>query len=37
VPAIRYYGTGKRKTAIARVYLKPGQGAFEVNRRKVEE
>jgi small subunit ribosomal protein S9 len=37
VPDIRYYGTGKRKKAIARVYLKPGQGSFVVNRRKVEE
>jgi small subunit ribosomal protein S9 len=37
VPEIRYYGTGKRKSAIARVYLKPGQGNFEVNRRKMEE
>ncbi|PWT94215.1 MAG: 30S ribosomal protein S9 [Acidobacteria bacterium] len=37
MPAIKYYGTGKRKTAVARVYLKPGQGAFQVNRRKIEE
>lgn len=37
MPDIRYYGTGKRKKAIARVYLKPGQGTFVVNRRKVEE
>lgn len=26
-----YYGTGKRKTSIARVYLTPGDGAIEVN------
>ena len=37
MPTIQYYGTGKRKKAIARVYLKPGQGAFQVNRRKMEE
>ena len=37
MPTIQYYGTGKRKKAIARVYLKPGQGAFQVNHRKVEE
>jgi small subunit ribosomal protein S9 len=37
VPEIRYYGTGKRKSAIARVYLRPGQGTFTVNRRKIEE
>jgi len=37
VPAIKYYGTGKRKKAIARVFLKPGPGSFEVNRRKFDE
>jgi len=37
VPNIQYYGTGKRKKAIARVYLKPGQGGFSVNRRKLED
>ncbi|HSP06490.1 MAG TPA: 30S ribosomal protein S9 [Acidobacteriota bacterium] len=37
MPEIRYYGTGKRKSAIARVYLRPGPGAFTVNRRKIEE
>lgn len=36
MPAVSYYGTGKRKSAIARVYLKPGQGNFLVNRRKME-
>jgi small subunit ribosomal protein S9 len=28
---IQYYGTGRRKTAIARVYLRPGSGDFKVN------
>jgi len=28
-----YYGTGHRKTAIARVWLKPGQGRLQVNGR----
>lgn len=37
MPEIRYYGTGKRKKAIARVYLRPGQGAFEINRQKMED
>lgn len=37
MPAIQYYGTGKRKSAVARVYLKPGQGTFQVNRRTVED
>ncbi len=33
---IQYYGTGKRKTAIARVFLRPGEGKVEliVNNRK---
>ena len=30
---ISYYGTGKRKTAIARVYLRPGEGKFSVNKK----
>ena len=28
-----YYGTGKRKTAIARVWLKPGDGKVVINKR----
>ncbi|MFA4858733.1 MAG: 30S ribosomal protein S9 [Candidatus Margulisiibacteriota bacterium] len=28
-----YYGTGRRKTAIARVWLRPGQGKFSINGR----
>ena len=28
---IQYYGTGRRKTSAARVYLRPGSGAFTVN------
>jgi small subunit ribosomal protein S9 len=34
---IQYYGTGRRKTAIARVYLRPGSGDFKVNGRAFEE
>ena len=30
---IEYYGTGRRKSATARVYLRPGAGNFQVNRR----
>ena len=30
---IQYYGTGRRKTSTARVYLRPGSGAITVNRR----
>ncbi|HYA26011.1 MAG TPA: 30S ribosomal protein S9 [Terriglobales bacterium] len=29
--ALQYYGTGRRKSAIARVYLRPGSGDFKVN------
>ncbi|MEO8043031.1 MAG: 30S ribosomal protein S9 [Acidobacteriota bacterium] len=30
---IQYYGTGRRKTSTARVYLRPGSGDIIVNRR----
>jgi small subunit ribosomal protein S9 len=30
---IQYYGTGRRKTSTARVYLKPGTGDIKVNNR----
>ena len=30
---IQYYGTGRRKTSTARVYLRPGNGQITVNRR----
>ena len=28
---VQYYGTGRRKSAIARVFLRPGTGGFKVN------
>src|SRR3954470_14563550 len=34
---VQYYGTGRRKTAVARVYLRPGSGDFKVNGRPFEE
>jgi small subunit ribosomal protein S9 len=34
---IQYYGTGRRKTSTARVFLRPGKGKIEVNHRKFEE
>jgi len=37
VESIRYYDTGKRKSAIARVWLMPGSGNITVNRRSFEE
>ncbi len=33
----QFYGTGKRKTAIARVYLRPGNGQIIVNRKPLDE
>ena len=33
----KFYATGKRKTSIARVWIKPGTGAIVVNTRSVEE
>ena len=33
---IQYYGTGRRKSASARVYLRPGSGNFKVNRTSIE-
>jgi len=33
----RYYATGKRKTAVARVWLKPGAGNIQVNKRTADE
>lgn len=33
----RFYGTGRRKTSIARVWIRPGPGRIIVNRRPFEE
>ena len=30
---IQYYGTGRRKTSTARVYLRPGTGEIKINRK----
>lgn len=32
-----YYGTGRRKSAIARVFLRPGKGQITVNGRPVDQ
>jgi small subunit ribosomal protein S9 len=32
-----YYGTGRRKSAVARVFIKPGKGNFIVNDRPANE
>ena len=34
--AVQYYGTGRRKTSTARVFLRPGTGAVSVNYRTFE-
>lgn len=35
--ATQYYGTGRRKTSTARVYLVPGEGNITVNKRSLDE
>jgi len=32
-----YYGTGRRKSAVARVFLKPGKGDFVVNGKPIDK
>ena len=32
-----YYGTGRRKSAVARVFIKPGKGGFTVNGKPVDQ
>jgi small subunit ribosomal protein S9 len=34
--AVQYYGTGRRKTSTARVFLRPGNGLLTINRRTFE-
>ena len=33
----QYYGTGRRKSSVARVFLRPGSGDFKVNGRAFEQ
>jgi small subunit ribosomal protein S9 len=37
VADIQYYGTGRRKSATARVYLRAGDGAVKINRKPFEQ
>jgi len=37
VTQIQYYGTGRRKSAAARVFLRPGSGAIQINARPLTE
>lgn len=34
---IQYYGTGRRKTSTARVYLRPGSGEVQINKKAFEQ
>ena len=35
--AVKFYGTGRRKSSIARVYLVPGTGKIVINKRDIDE
>jgi small subunit ribosomal protein S9 len=37
VADIQYYGTGRRKTSTARVYLRPGSGEILINRKAFDQ
>jgi small subunit ribosomal protein S9 len=37
VPEKRYYATGKRKTAVARVWIRQGAGEFVINGKAIQE
>lgn len=34
---VKYYATGRRKTAVAKVWLLPGMGKFNINRQGLED
>ena len=35
--ADKFYGTGRRKSSIARVYVKPGKGNITINKRDIDD
>ena len=35
--AAKYYGTGRRKSSIARVYMVPGKGKITINKRDIDD
>ena len=37
VTQIQYYGTGRRKSAAARVFLRPGTGSIQINAQPLDE
>ncbi len=34
---IQYYATGRRKSSTARVFLRPGKGVIEINKRTIDD
>ncbi len=34
---VQFYGTGRRKDAVARVFLRPGEGKMTINNKSVED
>ncbi|MDF1616052.1 30S ribosomal protein S9 [Petrocella sp. FN5] len=34
---VKYYGTGRRKSSVARVYLVPGNGKITINKRDIDD
>jgi small subunit ribosomal protein S9 len=37
VAEVKYYGTGRRKSSVARVYIVPGSGKITINKRDIDE
>jgi len=37
VRKVQYYGTGRRKTSVARVFLTPGKGNIVINKQSIDE
>ena len=37
VEAVNYHGVGRRKTAVARVYIRPGTGKVKINGKGYED
>ena len=35
--SVKYYGTGRRKKSVARVYVMPGKGKITINKRDIDE
>ena len=33
----KYYGTGRRKSSVARVYLVPGSGKITINKKNIDD